>query len=107
MVFHIVIYSRKKSTFNSKHNYYRELQTVVDEGRDRSAGTLVVCCGMALKFSAAGRSRQPESACRPLCLCPRKPRQGPALCLCSFGVHSTCFIVLFVCNNVGCCLLGN
>ncbi|EYC38244.1 hypothetical protein Y032_0731g1904 [Ancylostoma ceylanicum] len=56
---------------------YSELQTAVDKGRDRGAAllsrdtglcmpVLVICCGMALEFSASGRSRQPQLACRPL-----------------------------------------
>ncbi|EYC21868.1 hypothetical protein Y032_0018g3574 [Ancylostoma ceylanicum] len=70
---------------------YSKPQTAVDKGRDRDAGTLVVCCTERVSLL----SRDTEGSryvviSRCLGRCSKQPecaRRGPASYLWPFGVH--------------------
>ncbi|EYC24281.1 hypothetical protein Y032_0014g2418 [Ancylostoma ceylanicum] len=57
---------------------------------------LVVCCGVALEFSAAGRRRQPERACRAPVSLPKNgaPRTVPL----STAVWSSLYMMETICS---------
>ncbi|EYB91646.1 hypothetical protein Y032_0203g1810 [Ancylostoma ceylanicum] len=70
---------------------YSELQTAVKKGRDRGAGTLVVCFTEAAGLLGTDTKENRHVVVpRYLGRCSRQlecPRRGPAPCPRSFGVH--------------------